>query len=289
MFAQILVNGIAMGCIYALVTLGFVLVVRAAGVVNFAHGEMVMLGAYLGVTTTVMWGLAPAVGLLATIAAMAVIGALFQRVIVQPLHGKHLLTIVMATVGISIAMQNGATLIWGPYPLTMAPFLGSRPVNLAGAVILPHTIIIIALTGLVLAALHLVLTRTGSGLMIQASAQDPETARLMGIRVQRMNTLVFATAAALAGMAGFLVAPLFIVTPGIGFATMLKGLAVAILGGWGSLQGAILGGLLFGIIETLAAAYLSTAYKDVVAFAVLILMLLVRPQGLFPEKIGEKV
>ncbi len=289
MAAQILLNGLAMGCIYVLVSLGFVMVIRAAGVINFAHGEWVMLGGYLGVTATTVWGLPPVVALIVTAALMALVGWAFQWLVFFPLRGKHVLTVIMATVGISIALQHLAPLIWGPYPLTMPLLFGTEPAKIAGASILPHTLFVLLFTTLVVLALQLFLSRSSVGLMIQATAQDGEAAQLMGIRVRRMNTFVFCLASALAGAAGFLVAPLFIVTPEMGFAAMLKGLAASILGGWGSLQGAVAGGLFIGLTETFVAAYVSTAYKDAVAFALVIVVLLVSPQGFFGEKVGEKV
>jgi branched-chain amino acid transport system permease protein len=285
---QILVSGLVMGCIYALVALGFVLLVAAANIVNFAYGEWVMFGAYVGVTL-VSAGLPMGLALAAAVPACAVLGLAFQLVVFRPLEGRHFLSVVIATIGVGIAMQNAATLVWGPYALSMPPFFGSQPLSVAGIAIAPQHLLIMALTVALIAGFHVLLTRSPIGLRVQAAAQDREAAQLMGVRVRRMQALVAGVSAALAGIAGFLVAPLFTVSPLLGFVLMLKGFAATIIGGWGSLKGAVVGGVALGLIESFAAAYISTSYKDVIAFGVLILVLLVAPRGLFGERIAVKV
>ena len=195
----------------------------------------------------------------------------------------------MATLGIAIAIQNAAMLIWGPYPLILPLFFGNKPLSILGAKILPHSLVIIVFTIVLITVLGLILSKTKIGFRVQAAAQDAEAAQMMGIRVDRVKMLVFCTAAVMAGCAGFLVGPIMIVTTGMGFMAMLKGLAATIVGGWGSLKGAVLGGLLIGVVETLAAGYISTSYKDVVSFALLVMVLLFLRGGLVGEKIGEKV
>ena len=286
---QILVGGLSMGCIYALVALGFVLLVAAANIVNFAYGEWVVLGAYLGVTLTVTAGLPLWLGLLLTIPAAAALGLAFDLVVFRPLEDRHFLAIVIATIGIGIALQNAVTLIWGPYGKTMEPFFGSEPVEVAGMALLPHHLLVMAITVVLIAGFHMLLTRSTLGLRVQAVAQDREAARLMGVRVGHMQALVACVSAALAGSAGFLVAPLFTVTAALGFSLMLKGFAATIIGGWGSMKGAVIGGVMLGVVESLSAAYISTAYKDVISFGALILVLLVAPRGLFGERIAVKV
>jgi branched-chain amino acid transport system permease protein len=285
---QIFVSGLAMGCIYALVALGFVLLVVAANIVNFAYGEWVMFGAYIGVTF-VNAGVPLGLALIATIPACVLLGLGFQLVVFRPLEGRHFLSVIIATIGVGIAMQNAATLIWGPYALSMPPFFGAAPLSIAGATVAPHQLLIMGLTVALIAAFQLMLTRSPLGLRVQAAAQDREAAQLMGVRVRRMQALVAGIAAALAGIAGFLVAPLFTVSPLLGFALMLKGFAATIIGGWGSLKGAVVGGLALGLLESFAAAYISTAYKDAITFSVLIVVLLLVPRGLFGERVAVKV
>lgn len=288
-FFQVLLGGATMGCIYAFVALGFTLTIAAAGVVNFAYSEWVTYGAYFGVTFVSLFGFPPALALAATIVLCVVMGYAFQWLVFTPLEGKHFLTSVSATIGIALAMQAVITLVWGPYPLTLPTFFGSGAVQIGRISIFPHGVLIIVLAVIIIGALQLWMTRTDIGLRLQATAQDTTTARLMGIPVRRMKTLAYCLSAAIAGLSGFLVAPLFVVTNTMGFGLMLKGFAATIVGGWGSLKGAVFGGLLVGIIEAFGAAYLSSEYKDVIAFAMIVVVLLVRPRGLFPERIAEKL
>ncbi|MBN9063319.1 MAG: hypothetical protein BGP06_07915 [Rhizobiales bacterium 65-9] len=288
-FLQVLLSGATMGCIYAFVALGFTLTIAAAGVVNFAYSEWVTFGSYFGVTFAVILGWPLWLALGASIAGCIAIGWLFQLFVFTPLEGRHFLTSVSATIGIALAMQALVTLLWGPYPLTLPTFFGSSAVQIGTISVFPHNLLIIALAVLIIGGLQLALTRTSIGLRLQATAQDPMAARLMGIPVRRMRTLAYCLSAGIAGLSGFLVAPLFVVTNTMGFGLMLKGFAATIVGGWGSLKGAVYGGLLVGLIEALGAAYISSEYKELIAFAMIIVVLLVRPRGLFPERIAEKL
>ena len=289
MFFQLLMSGLAIGCVYSLVALGFVLVASSANVMNFAHGEWVMIGAYLGVTFSVTLKLNLALSLLITALCMVVVGWVFTRLVFYPLRHRHLLTTTMATLGISIALQNAAMHIWGPYPLMMPLFFGDKPVSIGGAKILPQSIFIVVFTLVLIVGLGLAQTHTKMGLKVQAAAQDSEAAQIMGIKVNRVKLLIYCLAAVMAGTAGFLVAPIIVVTPTMGFMAMLKGLAATIVGGWGSLKGAVAGGLLIGVAETLVAGYISTSYKDVLSFTLLVLVVLFRPSGIVREKVGQKV
>lgn len=286
---QVLLSGVTLGCIYAVIALGFTLTIVAANIVNFAYGEWVTYGAFFAATfaTTLDYPLLPA--LLLTVLCTAAIGFVFQWLVFAPLEGKHFLSVVLATVGVGIAMQSAATLIWGPYPLAVRPFFGSNAFNVGGVAVLPQNLIIIGLTFSLIMALQVMLTRSPLGLRVQATAQDPEASRLMGIRLRRMRTMTACVSAALAGLAAFLVAPVQVVTVTLGFSLMLKGFAATILGGWGSLKGAIVGGLTVGIVESVTATYVSTYYKDAISFAIIIAVLLVRPRGIFGEKIAEKL
>lgn len=288
-FIQVLIAGATMGCIYAFVALGFALTVAAAGVVNFAYSEWVTYGGFIGVTLVSTVGLPLWAALLITTAICAGIGYAFQWVVFKPVEGKHFLITVAATIGVGVAMNALATLIWGPYALTLPTFFGAGTVDVGGISIFPHNVLIIVVAAVLIGILQLALTRTDIGLKLQATAQDPDAARLMGIRVREMRTVAYCLSAALAGLAGFLVAPLFVVTTNMGFSLMLKGFAATIVGGWGSLKGAVMGGLIIGIVETLVAAYISSEYKDVVAFLFIVVVLLFRPRGLLPERIAEKL
>ncbi len=287
-FLQVLLTGVTMGCIYAFVALGFTLTIAAAGVVNFAYSEWVTYGGFFGVTL-VGFGLPLWAALICTIVLCGLMGYIFQWIVFRPLEGRHFLTTVAATIGIGVSMAALATLIWGPYALTLPTFFGSDVIHVGGIPLFPHNLLIIAVAAILIGVLQFCLTHTDIGLRLQATAQDPDAARLMGIPVRRMRTLAYCLSAAIAGLAGFLVAPLFVVTTTMGFLLMLKGLAATIVGGWGSLKGAVLGGLIIGVVEALGAGYVSSEYKDVIAFVIIIVVLLFRPRGLFPERIAEKL
>lgn len=288
-FVQVAISGATMGCIYALAALGFTLTIASAGVVNFAYSEWVTYGAYIGVTFATILGLPLWISLILTILCCAVLGYLFQIAVFTPLEGKHFLTTVTATIGIALAMQAGATLIWGPYALNMPTFFGSNSIELGSITVFPHSLIIISITLLLITTMQIWLTQSDVGLRLQATAQDPGAARLMGIPIRRMRTLSYCLSASLAGLSGVFVAPLFVVTTNMGFGLMLKGFAATIVGGWGSLKGAVYGGLLVGLIEAFGAAYISSEHKEIIAFGLIVVTLLIRPAGLFPERMATKL
>ncbi len=286
--AQLVLNGLAMGAIYGLVALGLVLIVNAVGVLNFAHGELLMLGAFIGVTAAVTWGLPIPFAILVILVAMAVVGYLFQLVAYYPLRDKPLLTVIIATIGVGIALQNLALQIWGAYPLSVPPLIPITPVRMGGLVILPYQLLVLVITLLLVVGQQLFFGRTRFGLMLQATSQDMETARLMGIKVRRTIAATFMLGSMLAGLAGMLAAPLSYVSTDMGGLFLLKAFAAVVIGGFGSIPGAILGGLFVGVLEILVAGYLSSAYKDAVAFAVIMVVLYQFPQGFFGEKIAER-
>ena len=287
--AQIIISGLAMGCIYALVALGSIIIFKSTNLLNFAQGELVMFAAYLGVTTSTRLELPLSIAMAVTVVLCGLMGMLFELICYRPLRGKPGSTVIIATIGVSIALQNLATIVWGPYPLSMPLFGGSDPITLLGVALLPQNIVIMVFTFTLLALLFSMYSKSSIGRMMQATAQDTEAARLMGIKVNRIILVTFVLSGVLAGSAGFLLGPLFLVNCTVGFSAMLKGWSASIIGGFGNLEGAVLGALFLGVVEALTAGYVSTAYKDAIAFAILILVLLVAPQGFFGEKIGEKV
>ncbi len=197
--------------------------------------------------------------------------------------------VVVATIGVSIALQAMVLLIWGPYPKSLPPFGSPDPINFYGIAVLPHNLYIFGITILAVLGLYLLYGKTSIGWKMQAVAQDVEAASLMGINVNSIILFTWILSAVFGGLAGFLMAPLFFATASMGFAAMLKAFAACIIGGFGSIQGAIVGGLFVGVSESLLAGYISSAYKDALTFGLLIIILIVLPQGLFGEKIGEKV
>jgi branched-chain amino acid transport system permease protein len=285
---QILFNGVAMGAIYALVALSFVLVYNAVGVVNFATGEVVMLGAFLGVTALSIFELNTALAYVATLGVMVVFGYVFNLVTYYPLRGQSFLPVAISTLAAGILLRNLATIIWGPLPLSMSGIFGSDIWKVGDLNILPQHVVILVVTLTLLVLQYFLFSHTRYGRMMRAAAQDQEAAKLMGIRVDMVIGLTFVYAAFLGGVGGLLLAPVFFVTTGMGFSVVMKAFAASIVGGFGSLPGAVVGGLFVGLVEILGATYISSAFKDAIAFLLLIIVLLVRPQGLFGEPISEK-
>ncbi len=285
---QLLFTGLGIGAIYALVALGFVLLIRAASVVNFAQGEFSMLGAYLMVILAGDLGVPYFVALPVTVALMAGFGLLFAGATYWPLRHRGQLPVIISTIGASIFLSNFVLVAYGPSPQVL-PGLFDDPGFEVGGVFMDsqYLSIIVAAAALVLLQ-YLIFEKTLLGKKLQATSQDKEMASLLGIPVAAMVLITFGYSAALGGLAGILVAPVLFVSVGMGAIISLKAFAANIIGGFGNIPGAILGGLALGVVETFGAAYISVPYKDALAFGLLLLFLLVRPQGLFGEKIAEK-
>jgi branched-chain amino acid transport system permease protein len=286
---QVAVNGLAMGSIYALVALGLLFIFNAARIVNFAQGQLLMIGAFLAVTTVVQQDWSPALAYPVTLAAMAVIGLLFMLITYAPLRGLPAPLVILTTSAMGIVIENLALIIWGPLPQSLPTPLAVPPLRVAGVVLSAHVLFIFAVTGLLLLAQWLFLTRTSFGIAMQATSQDLQMARLVGIKVRRTVAAAFILGTTFAGVAGVLVAPLFLAEPTMGGSLGLKAFVVSVIGGFGNLPGAVLGGLGLGLLETFASRYISSDYRDAYAFIALVVVLFVRPRGLFGERISERV
>jgi branched-chain amino acid transport system permease protein len=285
---QLLVNGVALGSVYALAALGFVLVYSSTGIVNFAAGQFVMLGALLGVTTILQLGLPMPLALLLAVAMMGVFGFLFYFGVHLPLRSQPAVTVVIATVMIGLSMQNGANLIWGSLPFRLPSPFGDGTLNLEGSAITIHAVASIGITALLIVALHLLMHFSSIGRVMRAVAQDLPTARLMGLPVGLLLACSWAIAAVLAGFAGLLIGPMWFADAHMGDAIALKAFAATIIGGFGSVPGAIAGGLFVGLAEILGASYISSAYKDLLCFGAMVMFLVARPQGIFGEPVSER-
>jgi branched-chain amino acid transport system permease protein len=279
---ELLVGSLAIGCIYSLIALGFTMIIRATGVLHFAQGEIVMLGAMFGLTT---FRLMPApfivlllVGTVFAGAAAVVIEIGVYRTL--RLRRAPLMNITIATVGMSILLQNGSQLVWGSEPMAYPKLFNTEFYALGPAHIAPQLVWIIGLGISVMMLLQLFLSYTRTGRAMQAAAQDRDTAELMGINLTQINAYTYAIAGALGGAAGVLLGSLFYASFGMGFMPGIKAFVAATLGGLGSIGGAMAGGILFGMIETFAGVTISNSYKDAVGMILLILILLVWPQGL---------
>jgi branched-chain amino acid transport system permease protein len=285
---QLLFTGLGIGAIYALVALGFVLLIRAANVVNFAQGEFSMLGAYLMVILTTGLGLPYLVSIPVAVVTMAAFGIVFAGATYWPLRHRGQLPVIISTIGASIFLANIVLVLYGPSPQVLPGLFDNPGFEVGGVFMDSQYLAIMVVVTLLVILQFLIFEKTLLGKKLQATSQDKEMASLLGIPVALMILITFGYSAALGGIAGVLVAPVLFVSTGMGAIISLKAFAANIIGGFGNIPGAIIGGLALGVVETFGAAFISVPYKDAIAFAMLLLFLLIRPQGLFGEKISEK-
>jgi branched-chain amino acid transport system permease protein len=287
---QVLIGGIAQGCIYGLIALGFVLIYKATETVSFAQGDLMMLGAFLGLALLAALGWPFWIAVPAVIAAMALMGLALERVVIRPILGQPAFAIVMLTIGVGYVLRGLITMIPGigteTHTLPM-PYKDSV-LKLGGAVVALEQVVIIGTTALLCGGLYALFRYSRVGIAMQAASQNQLAAYYMGIPVQRLNGLVWGLAAAVAALAGLLLAPITFVHANMGFIG-LKAFPAAVVGGFGSLPGAIVGGLVIGVVEALAGFYLPEGFKDIAPYIVVLLMLMVKPSGLFGENLRKKV
>lgn len=290
MLLQITASGLAMGAIYALIALGYVFVWNTMAIVNFAAGDFVTFAAYIFVGTFItQLGFPFWLALASAAAVMALLGAIFSRVVFARLQKQRPLVAIISTVAFGIFLKEMARILYGPEPLIYTgPFESGSGLHVGNVVIGWQQLLIFAIVAALTIAQGIVLKRTMLGKMMRAVALDRDTAALMGIPVQRVLAGTFAWSSVLAALAGMLLAPLFFVTTEMGSMVGLKGFVAMIIGGFGSIPGAILGGLLLGVGENWASYLLSSTYRDVIAFVILLLFLAVRPEGLLPERTADR-
>ena len=284
---QLLFTGIGIGAVYALVALGFVLIFRATNVVNFAQGEFSMVAAYLMVVCIEM-GLPYWLSFLLALAGMALLGVIFNLGVYYPLRHRSYLPVIIATIGASILLANSVLAIYGPQPQVLQGWFDTPGIQLGPVYLDSQYLLIIAVTIALVIFNYWFFEHTLLGKKLQATSQDKEMASLLGISVSTMIMITFIYSAVLGGLAGILVAPILFVSIQMGSTIALKAFAATIIGGFGDVAGAIIGGLALGVIETFGAAYVSVPYKDGFAFLVLIAFLIFRPQGIFGERVAEK-
>ena len=289
---QFLLSGITAGAIYALVALGFALIYNASHVINFAQGEFVMIGGMASVAF-VDAGLPLPLGALLAIGLAALVGFLLEKLAVEPARGASVVTLIIITIGASIFLRGLASLVWDKKIHALPAFSGEAPIVIGGAAggatLLPQTLWVLGATVVTVALLWGFFNRTLTGKAILAVSHNRLAAQLMGISVRRVLLVSFGLSAALGALAGILIAPISFTSWDIGVMLGLKGFAAAILGGLGSGPGAIAGGLALGLIEALGAGYLSSAYKDVFAFVIILAALVFLPNGLFGRRAAERV
>jgi len=279
-FLQFLFSGLTNGSIYALIALGFCVVNNTMGILNFVQVDFVTLGGMLMFTALLTIGLPMLPGLLFAVTGVALVAMLVERFGLRPSRSDNHLILVFITIGIAIILRGAIKLIWGKNRMAVPPLTPDTPIQIMGASVLPQALWILLLTLVAIGLLSWFFYRTSLGLSMRAVASNPTAAAVVGIPAGRIRLTSYAIAGALGGLAGVLMTPITTLSYDVGVLLGLKGFAAAILGGFGSFPGAILGGIILGLLESMSAGYLSSAYKDVVAFVILLLVLFVRPKGL---------
>ena len=292
-FISYLVNGLSLGSVYAIIALGYTMVYGIAKMLNFAHGDIIMVGAYIALLSMTQAGMPPAAAVLAAVVVCTVLGVVIERVAYKPLrNASSSLAVLITAIGVSYLLQNLALLIFGANPQTFSSVITWKGITLAGGSlsISGVTIITIAVCIVIMIALVAFVQKTKPGQAMRAVSEDKGAAQLMGINVNGTIALTFAIGSALAAIAGVLLCSAYpSLTPYTGAMPGIKAFVAAVFGGIGSIQGAFIGGLLLGIIEILGRAYISSQMADALVFAVLIIVLLVKPTGLLGKQIQEKV
>ncbi|MFH1758686.1 MAG: branched-chain amino acid ABC transporter permease [Pseudomonadota bacterium] len=277
---QFILSGLTTGSTYALIAIGFSLIHNATGIVNFAQGEFVMLGGMFMITFYSFLKLPMLAAFILTVFSVAAVGLLLEIGPIRRAKSKEILILVMITVGASIAIKGLAMVLWGKNPMTLPPFSGEAPLVLGGAAIMPQSIWIFGITVSVVFALNYFFKRTMTGKAMRAVAASRRSAMLTGIPVDRMILLSFTLSGALGAVAGMILTPITTTSYDVGVMLGLKGFSAAILGGYGSMPGAVAGGLLLGVFESLGAGLISSEYKDAMAFLVLLIILFFKPGGI---------
>lgn len=291
-FLSYLISGISLGSVYAIIALGYTMVYGIAKMLNFAHGDVIMVGAYISFCTTSYLGLSPLVSVLLAIVVCTGLGIVIERLAYKPLRQAPALAVLITAIGVSYFLQNAALLIWGSSSKTFSSVVGDWSIKLFDdqLTITGVTIVTVLACVVIMVALTLFTTKTKLGTAMRAVSEDKGAAQLMGISVNSTISLTFAIGSGLAAIAGVLLCSAYpMLMPTTGSMPGIKAFTAAVFGGIGSIPGAMIGGILLGIIEIFAKAYISTQLSDAVVFAVLIVVLLVKPDGLLGKRVSEKV
>jgi len=288
MFLQQILNGLTMGNIYALLAVGVTMIYKAMGMMNFAHADTIMVAAFICLTLYSL-GLPLVIAILLTIVLSAILGLSLERFIYRRLEYGSFSNLLIATVGISFIFKNLSIVIWGAEKHVFPQLFPTEPIEVQGLLILPQNIAIIPIAVLIVVLLQLFFNKTKIGKCMRAAASDSEGAAMMGIDVSYTRFLTFGISAAFAAVAGILMAPIFYVSTTMSTLVGLKAFSSAILGGFGSIWGALAGGLIMGLVEAIGGAYIATAYKDVISFGVLFIALYFKPTGLFAKRVEQKL
>ena len=290
-FLSYLISGISLGSVYALIALGYTMVYGIAKMLNFAHGDVIMVGGYISFCAVSYLGLPGWIGVVLAVLVCTVLGVVIERLAYKPLRAAPSLAVLITAIGVSYFLQNSALLIWGAASISYPPLIsGSLPL-FGGKLSIPYvSLLTVAVCLVIMAALTTFINQSKMGKAMRACSEDKGAAQLMGINVNATTSTTFAIGSALAAIAGVLLCSSYsILSPTTGSMPGIKAFTAAVFGGIGSIPGAFLGGLLLGIIESLAKAYISTNLANSIVFAVLIVVLLVRPAGLLGKYVPEKV
>ena len=291
-FLSYLINGISLGSVYAIIALGYTMVYGIARMLNFAHGDIIMVGGFTVFTIVTTMGGSPVVGILASVVVCTLLGVTIERVAYRPLRGASPLAVLITAIGVSYLLQNVALLIFGSNARQFTSVITVPALKLAGGKLSISSVTIVTILSciVIMAALMTFINKTKMGQAMLAVSEDRGAATLMGINVNRTISVTFAIGSALAAVAGVLLCSAYpSLSPYTGSMPGIKAFVAAVFGGIGSIPGAFIGGILLGIIENLAKAYISSPLSDAIVFSVLIIVLLVRPTGILGKKMTEKV
>jgi branched-chain amino acid transport system permease protein len=290
MFLYQLLAGLSVGCIYALVALGYSLIFASIRLLHFAQGDLLMIGGFFALTMVLTFKLGLYTGIIAVMIIAGVLGFLIERFAYRPIPQRMIAARIMSTLGIGLILRNMTILIWGPQPRGLPPAVFSGPpIHLPGMTVPPAYYLILIISVAIMILLTLFLGKTKLGLAMRTTAHDQSLAELMGIETSRVMSLSFMIGAAIAAAAGMLVAPITFISQGMGFRLGIKGFAAAVLGGFGNIPGSMIGGIVLGLLETIGGSFISSGYKDCIAFVVLILVLIFKPAGIMGKFHVEKV
>ena len=289
-FVQTLISGLSLGSIYALIALGYTMVYGIAKMLNFAHGDIIMVGAYAVIVAVMQLSLPPVIAILISIIVCAVLGVVIERLAYQPLRQAQPLTVLITAIGVSYLLQNVALLIFGSEQKAFPTILKLPAIKLGQVTIDGITLVTLGVTAIIMIALTLFINKTKLGKAMRAVSEDKEAAGLMGISTNRTITITFAIGSALAAVASIFYGATYVyIKPTTGAMPGIKAFTAAVFGGIGSIPGAMLGGVLLGLIEQFSKTYISTLWADAIVFGVLVLVLVVKPTGLLGKQMSEKV